>query len=203
MKAASARSSRAKDPFSTTKRAPASRAAVWKSIRPRDSPSSKCWRGALRRAAGTRCGIAMAAELDIRRLVRAFRHFRRREIGDRRQQGIDNRPLLALGLLGRRHRFLDLGDLGRGGNCRLRLALAPQPSDLFGQAVAPGLHLFEDLLQAPALLIELQNRCRLRRQPTAPQPLVEGARIIANGFQVVHLPTSCKIRVQGYRLGNS
>ena len=85
----------------------------------------------------------------------------------------------------------------------LRLALGPQPADLPGQAVAPGLHLLQRLLQPAALLIEFENRGRLGRQPTAPQPLVEGARIIANGFQVVHLPTSRKIRVQGYRLGDS
>ena len=148
-------------------------------------------------------GIAMAADLDIGRFVGAVRHFRRRQIGNRRQQSLDDGPLLALGLLGRRHVFLDPGDLGRCGSRRLRLAFGPQPADLLGDAIAPGLHLLQRLLQAAAILIELENRSRLGRQPTAPQPLVEGAWIIANGFQVVHLPTSRKIRVQGYRLADS
>src|SRR4029077_8995013 len=61
-----------------------------------------------------------------------------------------------------------------------------QLPDLLGQAVALGLQLLRGLDEAAALLIERQNLHGHWRQATALEAHIEGLRIVADRFQIVH-----------------
>ena len=135
---------------------------------------------------GEFAGRAHAAHLDVAVLVRPIGHIRARQVGDDLQQllqlGLKSAALvLALG-----QHVLQRGNLGHqlGGERiifgGLRLA------DLLGRRIAPRLSILQGCDRGAPGLVQLDESGTHGYQPAPRKGVVEGLRVVADGFDVVH-----------------
>jgi hypothetical protein len=124
--------------------------------------------------------------LDIVVLVLAVRHVLRRQVGNRGKHRIERGRMLLLLGLERRDRVLQLADLGHQRRCRRLILVLLRSTDFLRSGVAPRLRGFGLLDRGAPLLVDRQQRRRLRGEPAPREAAVEGDRVFANPFDVVH-----------------
>ena len=127
-----------------------------------------------------------SAIFDIAVLVRTLGHIIERRIGDLCELALQRGGGVLLLRFHLRDRGFQLRHLGHQRlRCRLvllRLGL----TDLLRGGVAARLPLLQFGDQRAALLVERQQALRQRFEPAALERAVEGVRIVANGFDIVH-----------------
>ena len=129
---------------------------------------------------------AGAADLDIGGLVGADRRVVARNIRNSGERLMQLRLGGLQGLLLARHAFLDARDLGLDLLGLGLVALAHRLADLLGGGVAAFLESLKPGNQAAAGIVEGDQARSLSGQPALGEPLVEGFRVVADQFDVVH-----------------
>ena len=129
----------------------------------------------------------MAADLDIGGLIGPDRHIISREIGSGRERTVQGSLGGLEGLFFLRYAVLDARDF------RLELigpglvALTHRLADLLRSGIAAFLQGLEPRNEATARVIESEELLRLLRQSALGEAFIESLRIVADGFDVVHV----------------
>jgi len=124
--------------------------------------------------------------LDVVVLVLAVGHFGCRQIRNRGERVVQFPRIFLLLCFQRRHRRLDLVDLGHQRGRGDLVASLLSLETLRGSFLTPRLCLLCPLDCVSALLIKREDRRRLRWKPAPRKARVEASRVFANPFDVVH-----------------
>ena len=136
---------------------------------------------------------APARQLDIRRLVGAVGDILCGEIGERGKQIVEFGAELAVFLLERWHRLLDLGDFGFEAVGGVLVALAHRLTDRLRGLVAAALRLLQPCGDFAAAGVERQDAIRSGLGAAALEPRIEFTRMLTDKGNVVHGQRLCPL----------